>query len=163
VGENGPVLRAARMIALAGASLALAAAALVTLSVTARWLTSRGVPGDFELVQMASAIAIFSFLPLTQLRSANILVDTFTRVLPPWVARALDGVWDLVYAAAAGLIAWRLALGAADALRSQTGTMVLLLPIGWAIAVCAALMAVLAVAGVLTAVGRWSVSREERS
>lgn len=55
-------------LALSGAALSLFIAGLVTVSVVLRWATSSGLPGDFEMVQMAVALAIFSFLPYTQLR-----------------------------------------------------------------------------------------------
>jgi TRAP-type C4-dicarboxylate transport system permease small subunit len=102
-------------LALAGAALALFIASLVTVSVGLRWATSSGLPGDFEMVQMAVAMAIFSFLPYTQLRRGNMLVDTFTLRLPPRAIVAIDAFWDLVYAAVAALLGWRLAVGAADA------------------------------------------------
>ena len=51
---------------------------------------------------------MFAFLPLTQARRGNIVVDTFTGWLPPRIQRAIDAFWDLVYAAFMGLVAWRL-------------------------------------------------------
>lgn len=142
-------------LALAGAALALFIAGLVTLSVGLRWATSSGLPGDFEMVQMAVALAIFSFLPYTQLRRGNMLVDTFTLRLPPRAIVAIDAFWDLVYAAVAALLGWRLAVGAADAINSQTSTMVLGLPVGWAIMACAAMAGLLALAALVTAAGRF--------
>ena len=48
-----------------------------------RWLLQlRPINGDFEMVQMATAIAVFSFLPYCQARRGNIVVDTFTSWLP---------------------------------------------------------------------------------
>lgn len=142
-------------LALAGAALALFIAGLVTVSVGLRWATSSGLPGDFEMVQMAVALAIFSFLPYTQLRRGNMLVDTFTLRLPPRAIVAIDAFWDLVYAAVASLLGWRLAVGAADALNSQTSTMVLGLPVGWAIMACAAMAGLLALSALATAAGRF--------
>ena len=142
-------------LALAGAALSLFIAGLVTLSVGLRWATSSGLPGDFEMVQMAVALAIFSFLPYTQLRRGNMLVDTFTLRLPPRAIVAIDAFWDLVYAAVAALLGWRLAVGAADALTSQTSTMVLGLPVGWAIMACAAMAGLLALSALVTAAGRF--------
>jgi TRAP-type C4-dicarboxylate transport system permease small subunit len=142
-------------LALAGAALALFIASLVTVSVGLRWATSSGLPGDFEMVQMAVAMAIFSFLPYTQLRRGNMLVDTFTLRLPPRAIVAIDAFWDLVYAAVAALLGWRLAVGAADALKSQTSTMVLGLPVGWAIMACAAMAGLLALSALVTAAGRF--------
>ena len=39
----------------------------------------RPVPGDFELVQMATAVAVLLFLPWCHLRHGHIMVDFFTR------------------------------------------------------------------------------------
>ena len=142
-------------LALVGAALSLFIAGLVTASVGLRWLTSNGVPGDFEMVQMAIALAIFSFLPYTQLRRGNMLVDTFTSRLPPGTVKAIDAFWDTVYAAVALLLGWRLAIGATDAINSHTSTMVLGLPVGWAIMACAAMAGLLALASLVTAAGRF--------
>ncbi|MCC8431298.1 TRAP transporter small permease [Reyranella aquatilis] len=142
-------------LALAGAALSLFIAGLVTASVGLRWATSSGLPGDFEMVQMAVALAIFSFLPYTQLRRGNMLVDTFTIRLPARVLSAIDAFWDIVYAAAAALLGWRLAVGAADAIGSRTSTMVLGMPVGWAIMACAAMAGLLALAALVTAAGRF--------
>lgn len=142
-------------LALTGAALSLCIAGLVTASVALRWATSSGLPGDFEMVQMAVALAIFSFLPYTQLRRGNMLVDTFTSRLPPRAILAIDAFWDLVYATVASLLGWRLAVGAADAINSQTSTMVLGLPVGWAIMGCAAMAGLLALASLVTAAGRF--------
>ncbi|WP_295140988.1 TRAP transporter small permease [uncultured Reyranella sp.] len=142
-------------LALAGAALSLFVAGLVTVSVGLRWATSSGLPGDFEMVQMAVALAIFSFLPYTQLRRGNMLVDTFTIRLPPRAIAAIDAFWDLVYAAVASLLGWRLAVGAADAINSQTSTMVLGLPVGWAIMACSAMAGLLALGSLVTAASRF--------
>ncbi|WP_425066839.1 TRAP transporter small permease [Reyranella sp.] len=142
-------------LALAGAALSLFIAGLVTVSVGLRWATSNGLPGDFETVQMAVALAIFSFLPYTQLRRGNMLVDTFTSRLPPRATAAIDAFWDVVYAAVAALLGWRLSVGATDALDSHTTSMVLGLPVGWAIMACAAMAGLLALASLVTAAGRF--------
>lgn len=142
-------------LALAGAALSLFIAGLVTVSVGLRWATSNGLPGDFEMVQMAVALAIFSFLPYTQLRRGNMLVDTFTIRLPRRVLAAVDAFWDVVYAAVAALLGWRLSVGATDAINSHTSTMVLGLPVGWAIMACAMMAGLLALASLVTAAGRF--------
>jgi TRAP-type C4-dicarboxylate transport system permease small subunit len=142
-------------LALTGAALSLFIAGLVTVSVLLRWATSNGLPGDFETVQMAVALAIFAFLPYTQLRRGNMLVDTFTHRLPPRIVTSIDAFWDVVYAAVASLLGWRLAVGASDAINSHTSTMVLGLPVGWAIMGCAAMAGLLALAALVTAAGRF--------
>jgi TRAP-type C4-dicarboxylate transport system permease small subunit len=152
------VTRVARILALAGGFVVVGLGALVTASVLMRWLGGEGVNGDFELVQMGLALAVFSFLPLCQAHRGNVAVDTFTNRLPSGVRAALDVLWDLTYAGFAGFIAWRLAIGAAEALSSRTTSMVLALPIHYAIGACAAMAAFLAVIAVFTAVRRARVS-----
>lgn len=151
-GHAAPVVaRWTRRTALAGGLLTLAVAAAVTASVLLRWSTGRGIDGDFELVQIGTAVAAFAFLPYCQARRGNIVVDSFTTGLPARVRAGLDALWDLVWAALAAVMAWRLAVGAGEAFATGTTSMVLGIPAGWAIAASAALLALLAATGVATA------------
>ena len=134
----GPGLTAAtEILALAGGALMLAVATLVTASVLMRWLAGDGISGDFELVQIATALGAFAFLPFCQARRGNVIVDTFTRELPRRTTLLLDATWDLLYAAIIAVLSWRLVLGAHDAFASQTTSMVLGIQQGYAIAACA--------------------------
>lgn len=108
---------------------------------------------------MGLAVAVFTFLPLCEAHRGNVMVDTFTTRLPARAQAALDALWDLVYAAFAAFLAWRLAIGAAEAYSSRTTSMVLELPIDYAIAACAAIAAFLAIVAVLTAARRWRSPR----
>jgi TRAP-type C4-dicarboxylate transport system permease small subunit len=147
----GPRLTAAtEVLALAGGVLMLVVASLVTLSVLMRWLLGDGISGDFELVQIATALGAFAFLPLCQARRGNVIVDTFTAPLSERARRRLDALWDLTYAVLIAIIAWRLVLGALDAFASQTTSMVLGIPQGYAIAACAVMGAFLTVVAVVT-------------
>lgn len=141
-----------RPLAVAGGFVLVVMSAVVTVNVVLRWLFTSAVPGDIELVQLGTALAVFAFLPLCQARRGNIMVDTFTSRLPSGVQRGLDALWDLVYALMAAVIAWRLGIGAYDTIRSNTVSMVLGLPTGWAIAACALMAGVLALVAVATAV-----------
>ena len=116
--EHSPVARDARALAIIGGLLSVASALLVTTSVTLRWLGFGSINGDFELVQIGVALSVFCFLPLTQARRGNIMVDTFTTWLPLRVQRAMDAFWDFVYAGFMALTAWCLMNGARDALAS---------------------------------------------
>ncbi|KAA2236150.1 TRAP transporter small permease [Salinarimonas soli] len=157
--REGPLARLSGALALAGGGLVVALAIVVTGSVLKRWATNEGLNGDFELVQTGLALAVFAFLPYCQARRGNIMVDTFTGRLPLPVQRAIDGVWDVVFAGVAGLVAWRLALGAMDAFSSNTTSMVLALPIGYAIAACAAMAGLLTVICIATAFDRFRSPR----
>ncbi|MGL4288342.1 MAG: TRAP transporter small permease [Phreatobacter sp.] len=143
--------RAARALAVFGGCVMLAAAAMVSLSVLSRWLFKTGINGDFEMVQIATAVGVFAFLPLCQWGRGNVFVDTFTLKAPAWLNRGLDTLWDLTYAGFALLIAWRLSLGAYDAISSRTSSMVLAIPIGWAIAATAVMAAFLFIVTLATA------------
>jgi TRAP-type C4-dicarboxylate transport system permease small subunit len=145
------VERASTVLALAGGALLLLIAALITVSVLLRWLTAQPVPGDFELVQTGVTVVVFAFLPLCQLRGANIFVDVFTAKAPAPMRAGLDVLWAAVYATVAGVIAWGLAHGALETMRSNTASMVLGLPFGWAIALDAALSIWLALVALATA------------
>ena len=116
--EHSVVARMARALATAGGLISVATALLVTTSVTLRWLGFGSINGDFELVQIGVALSVFCFLPLTQARRGNIMVDTFTGWLPLRVQRAMDAFWDFVYAGFMALTAWCLMNGARDALAS---------------------------------------------
>jgi TRAP-type C4-dicarboxylate transport system permease small subunit len=161
--ESGPalrfVLRVSTGLALLGGVLMLGLALLVTASVLLRWTTSRGLPGDFELAQMGMSVAIFAFLPFCQLRGSNIFVDTFTAWAPRRFRAALDALWALVYAVIAGLICWEMFLGGWETVVSATTTMVLGLPLGWAIVVAAFLSAWLTLVVVVTVVRALAKSR----
>ncbi|MBL3562161.1 TRAP transporter small permease [Rhodovulum sulfidophilum] len=72
------------------------------------------VPGDFELTEIGTAIAVFAFLPWCQLTRANVTADVFTMGASPiWTARmSLAG--SLAALAVAGILFWRMSLGLAD-------------------------------------------------
>lgn len=134
--------RLTRWVATLGGIVSVATAILVTVSVTGRWLGLGSINGDFELVQMGVALSVFCFLPLTQARRGNIMVDTFTGWLPARVQRAIDAFWDFVYAGFMALVAFALMNGARDALASGLTSTMLGLPL-WPVFGAAVLLVVL--------------------
>ena len=133
--------------------LALCTALLVVVSVIGRRFFNAPINGDFEMVQMATAIAIFSFLPYSQARRGNIMVDTFTTWLPRGVTNIIDAFWDLVYAGMVGLMGVCLLTGTLEHLRSGQTTMLLQLIVWPALGLCAVLSLILACTAVATAAG----------
>jgi TRAP-type C4-dicarboxylate transport system permease small subunit len=146
----GLVAKLSRAAALFGGCVVLAAGGLIVVTISARWLLSASVPGDVELIQAATAVAAFAFLPLGQMTRSTIVVDTFTKGLSARTCRAIDAIWDLLYALFALILSWRLAIGAFDALRSHTVTTVLGLPIGWFMIAGTILLLLLSVVALLT-------------
>ncbi len=137
--------------AVAGGLLTLAVALLVTTSVLMRWLLGAPIDGDFEYVKMATAIAVFSYLPYTQMRRGNIMVDTFTLWLPQRVVNVIDAFWDLVFAAIMAYLTYGLVHGTLSALNSGETTMQRQLALWPSIALCAALAGLVAVTAFATA------------
>ncbi len=145
------VTRLTGLIAVFGGLLALSVAVLVTTSVLGRWLFNAPIDGDFEFVKMATAVAVFAYLPYTQARRGNIMVDTFTMGLSTTTQTRIDAFWDLAYALAMAALAIALFVGTTDAIRSGETTMqrqILLWP---SIALAMVLCALLAVTALVTA------------
>jgi TRAP-type C4-dicarboxylate transport system permease small subunit len=122
----------ARALALAGGGVLLALVALTVASVLGRTLLDRPVPGDFELIELGAAVAVFACLPYAQLAGANVIVDLFTQHLGPRRRAALDALGGALFGAIAGVLTWRLALGGLDFRQYGETTMVLRLPVWWA-------------------------------
>jgi TRAP-type C4-dicarboxylate transport system permease small subunit len=138
-------------VAMAGGLLALALALLVVISVLGRWIMNWPVPGDFELVRMGTAVAVFAFLPYAQARRANIMVDTFSQRWPEPLRRAVDAGWDLAFAGIMALCAHGLFTGAREAFANGETTMMLQLAVWPAIGVSALLSALLVLTALATA------------
>ena len=109
---------------------------LTTASIIGRSLLTAGiccgpVPGDFEMVEIASGVAVFMFLPFCQLKRGHVTVDIFSGVLGPRGVLATDLIGNILMTAAAVVILWRLELGFEDKLRSGETTFILALPLWW--------------------------------
>lgn len=146
-----PIERLTAAVAILGGALAIAVALLVGASVLGRWLFSKPIEGDFEFVKMATAIAVFAYLPYTQARRGNIMVDTFTGWLPRRTVALIDAFWDICFAAAMGFCAFGLFRGTMDAIRSGETTMQLQIILWPVIALCFLLCLLCAVTAVMTA------------
>lgn len=146
-----PIERLTAFVAVLGGVLTLAVALLATTSVLLRWLFSAPIDGDFEYVKMATAVAVFAYLPYTQVRRANIMVDTFTSWLPIGAQRVIDAFWDLVFAALTGYLAWCLVNGTLGLRLSGETTMQRQLVLWPSVGLSAALAALVAVAALATA------------
>jgi TRAP-type C4-dicarboxylate transport system permease small subunit len=135
----------ARLLALTGGAILLAVSALVTTSVVLRIVTGSGIDGDFEIVQLAAAIAAFCLFPLCLAIRGNIFVDTFTTGLPKRWNAVLDGLWDTLFGLIILVFAARMVVGSVDQFASKTTLMVLPIPTWWAVALCAGLAALLGI------------------
>jgi len=135
----GPVGRALERASLwlagFGGAVLGAIAVLTVASVTLRYLYGRPIPGDYELVSMGCAVAVFAFLPLCQMRRGNVAVDIFTQRAPAWAKGLLDALGALIYLGFAVLLLVRMHAGMVDRIpdpevgRYGETTMVLGIPV----------------------------------
>ncbi len=105
---------ASRWLAYAGGTILVAIALVTVVSIAGRALTGFGfrpIKGDFEIVEMGCAIAIFAFLPWAQIKRGHVTVDVFIQKLPARGQALLGFLGDLLLALAAFVILWRLWLG----------------------------------------------------
>ncbi|MEM1363579.1 MAG: TRAP transporter small permease [Pseudomonadota bacterium] len=104
----------ARLLALFGGVVVLCMGIVTCLSVTGRALSGIGlgpITGDFELVELGCAVAVFSFLPWCQVTRAHMRVDLIGPLVPESLYRWLGWLGDLVLTAFLALLLWRLWLG----------------------------------------------------
>ncbi|MEE8272656.1 MAG: TRAP transporter small permease [Alphaproteobacteria bacterium] len=137
--------------AMAGGLILVALTIITVISVVGRKLFSAPIAGDFELVEVGCAVAIFTFLPYCQLKGGNVIVDFFTLRVPASAQRSLDALWSLVYAGIAALVAWRMLFGGIDMYRFGEQTMVLGMPRWWGFVPIVVAVALLAIVALYTA------------
>ncbi len=97
-------------------------------SLIGRNTTGQTIVGDFELTGVATGAAIALFMPLCQLKKANIIVDFFTAKASEATIVQLDRLGALFMAFTFALLAWRTYLGGMNAWVSQSGSMMLGFP-----------------------------------
>jgi len=115
--------RVAKWLAYFGGTILAAVAGVTVASIIGRFFDAiqgdvlKGlidlgpVKGDFELVEMGCAVAVFAFLPYTQFKRGHVTVDLFIERLPDRAKAFLAFVGDFMLAVAAYIILWRLWLG----------------------------------------------------
>jgi len=141
----------ARGFALAGGLVILALTLMTLVSIAGRALFATPVQGDYELIQLGCAVAVASFLPLTQLRGGHVIVDFFTARSRAAVRGWLDGAGAIAVALAGALIAWRMTYGAMSLREANDQTTILGVPTWYAVALMVPSFALLAVCGLYTA------------
>ena len=118
-----------RYLAIFGGFILLTAGSISIFSIFGRVVFSSPIIGDFELVEIACAVAIGSFLPLCHLRSGNVIVDFITAKLSKNKINLLDSISSLIFGLVALFFSIRMILGAKDMYVYQEETMLLAFPI----------------------------------
>jgi TRAP-type C4-dicarboxylate transport system permease small subunit len=112
-----------------GALVLSAIALMTTVSVIGRAFFAHPILGDVELVQLGGAIVVACFLPYTQFRRANIIVDFFTSGARAATQRLMDAFGTVLYTAVLALVAWRVAAGGISMFASKERSMLMDLPL----------------------------------
>lgn len=128
------VYATARAFALFGVLVLCALALMSLVSIVGRALIPLGlkpVPGDFELVEMGTALAVFSFLPWCHLRHGHAVVDLLWTFYPPRLRRALQFGADALMLVVWALLVWRMGVAALEYRAKGELTFILQMPIWW--------------------------------
>ncbi len=123
------LLRLCDASAAVGALVLLGIAVMTTVSVIGRAFFAHPILGDVELVQLGGAVVVASFLPYTQARRANIIVDFFTSGARERTQRWMDLGGTLLYTGVLALVLWRVAVGGIDIHAAGERSMLMDLPL----------------------------------
>lgn len=127
---------ASRTMARFGALVLVAIAVMSVLSIIGRAASSLGwgpgpIPGDFELVEAGTALAVFCFLPWCHLNRGHAVVDLFWRAFPAPMKRVIEIATDLLMLVVWVLLVWRMGVGMLDYREYGDTTFILRMPIWW--------------------------------
>ena len=112
-----------------GGLVLVAIACVTVVSVIGRAFFSHPILGDVELVQLGCAVVVASFLPYTQFRHANIIVDFFTTGTSEQTQSRLDAFGTSLYMLVMALVSWRVAVGCVDIHAANETSMLMALPL----------------------------------
>ena len=123
------LLGVANTLAFCGGGILLLMVFVNVISVTGRIIFGEPLVGDFELIEIACAVAIFLFLPLCQLKNGNIVVEAFTLRLSYGKKIILDLIGELIFAIVALFFSVRMVFGLQDMVKYSEETMLLEIPV----------------------------------
>jgi TRAP-type C4-dicarboxylate transport system permease small subunit len=113
----------------------LTAMALMSLrSIVGRTFFESPLLGDYELVQMMSAVAVVMALPYANWIGGHVIVDFFTAKASVKTNAALDWVAQALMAAFSALLTWKITMGMLDLKGNMDASMMLNIPTWWSYA-----------------------------
>ncbi|WP_162827140.1 TRAP transporter small permease [Pseudolabrys taiwanensis] len=115
--------------ALAGGVVLVGMILMDVASIVGRVLVARTVPGDFELIEIGTAVTALLFLPYCQIKRQNVAVDLLvkdhhTRLMP-----LCSAIGNVLLGAFAAVAAWRSVDGGLDLWHGGDITSTLKLPL----------------------------------
>ena len=116
-------------------SLVLVLIALMSVaSIIGRALSGLGlgpVPGDFELVEAGTALAVFCFLPWCHLKGGHAVVDMLWNSYPPAMQRVLMVMSDALMFVVWLLLVWRMSVAMGEYRHNNEVSFILQMPVWW--------------------------------
>ena len=105
-----------RKLAYLGGAFLIAIAVMTVISTIGRAFVGLQIglgpiPGDFELVEAGTAVAVFSFMSWCHLNQGHVTVDILSDKMPDKVNKMLILIGNLLVLAVAFVVAWRLWMG----------------------------------------------------
>jgi TRAP-type C4-dicarboxylate transport system permease small subunit len=123
-----------RAMAWFGSLVLVIIAVMSVASIIGRALSGLGlgpVPGDFELVEAGTALAVFCFLPWAHLKRGHAVVDMLWSSYPPAMRRVLDVVADGLMLFVWLLLVWRMSLAMGEYRHNNEVSFILQMPVWW--------------------------------
>ena len=117
--------------AIVGGLLLILMALMTVASIIGRALFAAPIPGDYELIEVTGAIAIFTFLPYAQLTKGHVIVEFFSRHWPRRLVLFFDLSANVIFSCVAILLCWRAWLGGHSFFDDGDASMILQLPLWW--------------------------------
>jgi len=103
-------------------------------SIVGRTFFDSPLVGDYELVQMLSAVAVAMALPYANWIGAHVIVDFFTAKASRQTNAWMDMIASVLMAVFSGLLTWRLFVGMLDLRSNFDASMLLDVPTWWSYA-----------------------------
>ena len=128
------IYRLSQWLAWFGALVLGALAIMTVISIGGRALSFAGlapVPGDFELVEAGTALAVFCFLPWCHLEHGHAVVDMLWKAYPPAMRRVLEVLSDALMLVVWGLLVWRMGIAMLDYRDNGEVSFILQMPVWW--------------------------------
>ena len=123
-----------RVMAWFGSLVLVLIAVMSVASIIGRALSGFGlgpVPGDFELVEAGTALAVFCFLPWCHLKGGHAVVDMLWNSYPPGLQRALMVMSDALMFIVWLLLVWRMSVAMGEYRHNDEVTFILQMPVWW--------------------------------
>ena len=147
-----------RWMAYAGGALLGALSILTVISVLGRYLFSLPIEGDFELVELGTAMAIALFLPYTQLHQGHVIVDFCTAKLQTRYKKKLDALAHFLFTLIFIVIFWRTCVGLYGFAHYGDESMVLQIPTYWFFFIIGPSLILVILCGLWTTLSCWKES-----